>query len=216
MPTATSSQREQRVLANKLEIRSGTAEGSVGTLVGYAAKFNVLSEDMGYREYIKPGAFKQSLDRGDDVRALAHHSSYQVIGRRSAGTLRIAEDSVGLRVEIDLPDTTHGRDVATSVRRGDITGMSFGFRIDEDNWSTEDKDGDKVYRRELIQVSLDEVSVVAWPAYPQTEITVRSAREVLEDGKRRVAEARKASAPAVQAARQFVDEARAYLAKKPT
>lgn len=170
-----------------LEIREAK-EGTVGTLTGYAALFDVRSEVMyDFVEVIKPGAFAKSLASGADVRALAHHSVDRIIGRRSANTLRISEDAKGLAVEIDLPDTTDGRDLAVSVRRGDLTGMSFGFQAIDDRWTWEQQDGaPKLYIRELLEVDLFEVSVVTWPAYAETTVEARS---LLEAAKARISPA---------------------------
>lgn len=136
---------------------------------GYAAVFNVLSEPIfGFRERILPGAFKKSLK--NDVRALVDHDSSQIIGRTKPKTLTLREDDKGLYVEITPPDTTLGRDTVESIKRGDLDQMSFGFRTIEDVWKTEG--GNPV--RELIEVDLFDVSVVAFPAYPQTSVDVRS------------------------------------------
>ena len=80
------------------------------------------------------------------------------------------EDSTGLRVEIDPPDTSVARDLLTSIERGDVTGMSFGFIVREDDWSQDD-DG---ITRELRDVDIFDVSVVTFPAYPDTSVAVRS------------------------------------------
>lgn len=176
-------------MSTKLEVRRGDrgielredkpSDGSIGTIRGYAARFNSPSLDMGFIEYIAPGAFGKSLANGDDVRALGHHASQQVIGRRSAKTLRLSEDDKGLAVEIDLPDTTFGRDLLTLIRRGDLDGMSFGFEVVAHKWTTETHKGVKVDRRDLLEVNLFEVSVVTWPAYPETEVTARSISDIL-------------------------------------
>lgn len=184
-------QMERRFLKG-LELREDKAQdGRIATLVGYAALFNSLSEDLGgFRELIRPGAFKESLARGDDVRALVGHDSTMVIGRRSAKTLAISEDDRGLRVEIAVPDTTVGRDLVVSMKRGDITGQSFGFSTVKDEWSRQSKDGDIVYRRELVQVDLFEVSAVAWPAYTDTSVEARQLGDVkviFEAARRRLA-----------------------------
>lgn len=154
------------------EVRLVEQEGhGTAKIVGYAAVFNALSKDLGgFREQITPGAFKATLERRDDVAALFSHSSSHVLGRLSAGTLRMKEDEVGLLVEIDPPNTTVGRDVVESIRRGDLDSMSFGFVVDEEEW-TRDEVGEV---RTLNSVSLFDVSVVTWPAYPDTEVAVRS------------------------------------------
>tara|TARA_Y100000310_G_scaffold260344_1_gene269228 strand:- start:2339 stop:2923 length:585 start_codon:yes stop_codon:yes gene_type:complete len=153
------------------EIRVEGAASGKPKISGYAAVFNSRSEDLGgFVEVIKPGAFARTLTDGADVRALVGHDSNQVIGRNKAGTLDVFEDDHGLKVEIDPPDTTAGRDIVESVRRGDIDSMSFGFIVETDSWNTED--GQEV--RTLEDVELLEVSVVAWPAYQDTEVAVRS------------------------------------------
>jgi uncharacterized protein len=166
----------ERRFVTGIEVRdTGGADGRIGTLTGYAAVFNSLSEDLGgFREMIRPGAFRESLSRGDDIRALVGHDSTMIIGRRSAKTLDIVEDERGLKVEIAVPDTTAGRDLLVSVRRRDLNTMSFGFSTVKDEWARTNKDGDVVYRRELIQVDLFEVSAVAFAAYSETSIEARS------------------------------------------
>lgn len=136
---------------------------------GYAAVFNSPADIGGFwTEIIAPGAFSESLKA--DVRALLDHDHGRVIGRTAAGTLRLAEDSKGLEVEIDLPDTTDGRDAAVLIERGDLSGMSFGFVVTHDEW---DETG-KVPVRTIHKVDLREVSIVAWPAYGDTSIGMRS------------------------------------------
>jgi len=151
------------------ELRVEDADGP--KIRGYAAVFNKKSEDLGgFREIVAPGAFKESLDRGDDVRALVEHDPGRIIGRRSAGTLTLEEDGRGLKVEIVPPDTSVGRDIVESIRRGDVTQMSFGFRTVIDEW---DESG-KTVLRTLRQADVFDVSPVSFPAYPQTKVAVRS------------------------------------------
>ncbi len=149
-------------------------EGGRPTIEGYAAKFNELSADLGgFRERIAPGAFARTLDEGADVRALVDHDPSRIIGRTTAGTLELIEDATGLMVQIDPADTSVGRDLVESIRRGDINQMSFGFTIasEGDSWGT-DAEGQMI--RTLTDVDLWDVSAVTFPAYPDTEIAVRS------------------------------------------
>lgn len=149
-------------------------EGESRKIVGYAAVFDVMSEGLpGFQEVIAPGAFGKSLAAGADVRALVDHDPGRILGRNTAGTLDVREDDKGLAVEIDPPDTTAGRDIVTSIERGDVTGMSFAFRTIEDKWET--KEGGDV--RTLIEVELHDVSVVAFPAYPDAVVALRSLDE---------------------------------------
>jgi HK97 family phage prohead protease len=179
---------ERRFAAVPAQIEIAAA-GRKPKIVGYAAVFGVLSNELVTRdgrkffERILPGAFAESLRSGADIVAHFDHSG-QPLGRTSNGTLRLSEDFRGLRYEIDPADTTLARDVLALIRRGDIQASSFMFRVREpggDSWKREDgRDGRLV--RELRSVSLLDVSVVTVPAYPQTEAAVRSL-EAWERGK---------------------------------
>lgn len=160
---------EKRCLINA-ELR---AEGEGKKLVGYAAVFNAPYDSGWMIEQIRKGAFARAMAENQDVRALFDHDSSVVLGRRSAKTLMLAEDDKGLRIEIDLPDTQAAKDLRVSVERGDITGMSFGFRVRKEEW---DETGPKPVRT-LIDVDLLEVSVVTFPAYADTSVGVRSLEE---------------------------------------
>lgn len=176
---------EQRNLAAG-ELRAVMADGK-RQLSGYAAVFNKRSVNLGgFFEIIAPGAFADSI-ASDDIRALMNHNSDHVLGRTSAGTLRLAEDGTGLAVTLDLPDTAAGRDTFESVRRGDITGMSFGFRVlpEGDEWRYDDREN---VIRTLKSVQLIEISPVAFPAYPDTSIAARRTPEIIKDIERQAAQ----------------------------
>lgn len=170
---------ERRLMAGPVELVAPTAgEKAAGQLTGYAAVFYRAGESGTeyaltdrVRERILPGAFKAALARGDDVLALYQHDTAGLLGRSSAKTLRLLEDEKGLRYEIDIPDTTAGRDVAEYVRRGDVRGSSFGFRADEQRWT--DLDGGKRLR-EVRSVRLLDVGPVVQPAYWGTSVSVRA------------------------------------------
>ena len=158
------------------EIRLHT-EGTTQKITGYAAVFDSLSEDLGgFRETIAPGTFKRALSEHQDVRALVDHDSSKIIGRTEAGTMTLVEDDKGLKYEIDPADTTAGRDILVSIKRGDVSGSSFAFTVvaNGDNWNT--VDGEEI--RELTDVDLFDVGPVAFPAYPATvtEASFRSLR----------------------------------------
>jgi hypothetical protein len=163
---------ETRINVGAVEFRAkgDDAEG-LGTLEGYAALYDSLSLDLGgFRERIAPGAFARALDADAEVLALADHDHARRLGRKSAGSLRLFDDATGLRVEIDVPNTTTGRDMAEEVRSGLVKGMSFGFRALRDEW---DESGDEIIRT-LHEVELFEVSAVGSPAYPDTSLAKRS------------------------------------------
>jgi HK97 family phage prohead protease len=145
------------------------AEGDGMTFVGYAAKFNSPSEDLGgFVETIEPGAFRRSLRSRNDVKLLVNHDTGRVLASSRSGTMKLYEDETGLRVEASLPNTSDGRDMAELLKRGDLNKMSFGFAVQKDSWNNE------MTERTLKSVRLFEVSIVAFPAYAATEANVRS------------------------------------------
>ena len=137
-------------------------------LEGYVATFGTPAAIGAFTETIAPGAFRASLAAGRDILALMDHDPTRLLARTSAGTLRLTEDARGLRFELDVPDTSLGRDVLVQAERRDLGGMSFGFRVKDEAWPARD-------RRELRAVELVEVSIVAaFPAYAGTSIDARS------------------------------------------
>lgn len=170
------------------------------TLAGYAAVFNSDTTIGDYFiERIDPGAFDKAIK--GDVRALIDHDSGRVIGRTKSGTLRLATDSRGLKVEIDVPDTADGRDLWTLVERGDISGMSFGFRVTKQEW---DETGD-LPMRTILEVELYEVSAVAFPAYDDTSLGLRSLEAARADAEASRDEARRKEENAAAAKRRIAE-----------
>ena len=165
--------------AKGIEIRAA-AEGSpyIGTLVGYAAVFNSPSGEMRnasrpnpFVETIQAGAFKRSLSSAEesaDIMGLWSHDDSLPFARLGKN-MRLSEDERGLKVEIDVPDTSVGRDVLANVRLGIVDSMSFSFRARE-NDGQEWRKGDQRDERVLKDVTLYEVSPVVWPAYPETSL----------------------------------------------
>lgn len=151
------------------------ADGKAGKIEGHAAVFNQLSVPLGggwYRERISPGAFAKTI-REDDIRGLWNHDDNYVLGRNKSGTLTLREDDKGLFVSIQPPDTTWANDLSVSIRRKDIDKMSFGFNVLGEHWVKEG--GENI--RTLDEVKLWDVSPVTFPAYPQTDVAVRSLLE---------------------------------------
>jgi len=171
--------------------RQTDEEKPVRMIEGHAAVFNQWSEELGgwfpFREKVLPGAFADTI-KTDDIRALFNHDANYVLGRNKAGTLFLEEDDTGLKVRILPPDTQWAKDLLVSIERGDVSQMSFGFTVLSDRWGTEE--GADV--RELVKVRLYDVSPVTFPAYPQTDVGVRSALEAYERHRSDVLEAEKA------------------------
>jgi len=170
---------ERRSIA--VEIRAETVEGKGPCIRGHAAVFNSTSELLAgcFREVIMPGAFREALG-AYDTRALFNHNPNFVLGRSSAGTLRMAEDANGLAIEIDLPDTQVARDLEVSMRRGDIKEMSFGFTVGDGGQRWErDPDGSGNWTRTITKVDrLFDVSPVTSPAYQDSDCAMRSLEAV--------------------------------------
>jgi HK97 family phage prohead protease len=166
---------ETRTVGSTFEIRQ--AEGQPDRLVGYAAVFDEMSENLGgFREVIAPGAFDNVLK--DDVRAFFNHDENLILGRTTAKTLSLALDKRGLQYSIDLPDTQTARDLVVSVQRGDVSQSSFGFNVARrgDDWEEDEETGAVV--RTIRKFSrLWDVSPVSIPAYPQTEVALRGLRD---------------------------------------
>tara|TARA_R110001583_G_scaffold135046_4_gene286816 strand:- start:1938 stop:2537 length:600 start_codon:yes stop_codon:yes gene_type:complete len=163
---------EERVFSSSLKIEQ-RAEGDnkVPMIVGYAAVFDSLSENLGgFREQIAVGAFDAVL--ADDVRCAFNHDPSMILGRTTSGTLRISVDGTGLRYECDPPDTQVARDLMISLERKDVDQSSFRFMVDEDSWD-EDDDG-RVVRTIKKFKRLIDVSPVTYPAYPDTSVAQRS------------------------------------------
>jgi uncharacterized protein len=166
---------ERRMFA--AQIRADRADQK-SKMVGYAAVFDSPSEDLGgFTETIAPGAFTRALQENQDVRALKNHNPDYVLGRTKAGTLRLSQDDNGLKIECDMPDTTYARDLMTSLDRGDIDQMSFGFYVVEEKWY--DNQGKETpmwmgSKRVISDVNLFDISAVTYPAYPATSVEARS------------------------------------------
>lgn len=163
---------ESRALVRALSARSA---GSTRTIRGYGVVFNSLSHPMGnpaFVEQISPSAWNPSADPYDVIATFGHDEK-QFLGRRSANTLRLGTDSTGIWYEVDLPNTTAGNDLYELVRRGDVTGSSFTFRADDDDWA---KGADGTPLRTITRMRVFELGPVLNPAYPDTSVAARSMR----------------------------------------
>lgn len=166
-------------MPSRPEIRAAGDGGAGLHFTGHAAVFNVRSLVLGgpfmpFREVVRAGAFAKTI-READIRFLHNHEPDNVLARRRGAetdTMTLSEDDTGLLVNADWPDTTLARDLGTSLSRGDVDQMSFGFQTVRDEWFEED-DGTIV--RELFEVKLRDVSTVTFPAYVETDAGVRAA-----------------------------------------
>lgn len=163
---------ERRAVGELLEVRA--AESGKKKVTGYALKWNQRYNMGWFTEEIS----REALSKADltDVRALLNHDPNFVLGRTTAGTLSLTEDEVGLRYEIDLPDTQAGRDLATSIDRGDISQSSWGFTLRADDDATGDewsRQEGKDHRTITAVRRVFDVSPVTFPANPDTDVARR-------------------------------------------
>lgn len=180
--------KEIRALPSKIEIRAAENEDGKRTIAG-TIKYDTDSADFidwygdTWVEQIASGAFSESL-KTRDVVGLWSHDTAQVLGNTKSGTLRITDTEKELRFELDIPNTTVGNDAWELIQRGDIDGVSFGMVVTKDKWSTEERDGKKIYKRTVLSAELYEISPVAFPAYPSNEVSARSLDEFKQAEKR--------------------------------
>lgn len=160
--------------AGPVEARgSAPTDDAHGRLAGYAARFNSETVIGGlFRETIRPAAFRAAIAQGADVRALLNHDPNHILGRTASGTLRVAEDGIGLRYDVDLPATAAA--VREAVARGDVTQSSFAFSVKTERW-TKGEHGE-LPLRELLDVDLYDVSPVTYPAYRDTSVALMRER----------------------------------------
>lgn len=171
---------QRRYAPAQWEVREA-ADGTVG-VSGYAAVFDSES----YGEVVRRSAFNKTLADGADVVFVVNHGAGNGIplARTKSGTLRLAVDSVGLRMEVDALDLENptARELVSAVKRGDLDQMSFAFRPVRESYTENGV-------RELQEVALVDVSAVTHPWYDATTIGLKSddrelveARDILEPG----------------------------------
>jgi len=174
MSKATPRREVRSFKLSSLPIEVRTAPDGSRSITGIAAPFNKRSVDLnGFVEIIAPGAFTRTLKENPDVLALRDHDSTILLGRTKSGTLTLSEAAQGLRFTCKLPATTQAADLIESLGRGDIDSCSFGFNVaeDGDTWTVTP---DGTVLRTLRDVDLWEISVVSFPAYPDSTAALRS------------------------------------------
>jgi uncharacterized protein len=167
--------RERRMLAAEgIEVRAQENENEPIGFVGHAAVFNSRSLIEGWAgsfiEEAMPGSFRKTIQEAD-IRMLINHDANLVLARNRAGTLRLKEDKTGLLTDADMAPTSYARDMALSLERGDVSGMSIGFEVIKEEW---DWDQDPPLRQ-IHEYRLWDVSVVTYPAFTETDAALRSA-----------------------------------------
>lgn len=191
---------ERRVVAAPMELRASESEAGKSTMSGIAAVFSVVTDIAGmFREQIAPGAFATAI-KEDDVRALFNHDPNYVIGRTTSGTLRLSEDEVGLRYDVDPPNTSWANDLMVTIGRGDVSQSSFGFQVVREEW-TKPENRAELPTRTILEARLFDVSPVTYPAYASTTVSAEA---------RSQAEAITTAAVALSASEPVDDEQKAH------
>ena len=178
--------RQTRSLPCEFQTREDNGEM---VIEGYFAVFNSdYKIAPGLSESIAPGAFASSMGR--DVRALVNHDTTLVLGRTTAHTLELREDSHGLYGRIVInPKDSAAVDAYERVKRGDVSQSSIGFNITDEE--TEFRDDDSIHWT-IKDVELWEVTVCTFPAYEATNISARERQR--DEAVKRQLDARRAKA----------------------
>lgn len=172
----------------EIEKRGGELQIEVSDRLvsGYAVVFDTWSNDLGFYEKILRGAITDETIKRSDVICKLNHDDQKVLARSKygEGSLILEVDDKGLKYTFEAPRTQYGDELLEYLRRGDITGSSFAFTIEEDEFSYQwpfDKDADPVLCREVIKVDkLFDVSPVFTPAYEKTSVANKRKLEEVE------------------------------------
>lgn len=163
------------------DVNGAEAAVSSGVIVGRATPFNsqtmIGEAPWGFREQIQPGAFTKTLNEADVV-YLVNHDSNMPLARTSAGTLTLRQTDKGLEFEATPADTSYARDLMENIRAKNIQGNSFGFQVVKDSWSVGD---DGVDERTIHEVKLMEISSCTFPAYADTEVSMRDVVSAIKE-----------------------------------
>lgn len=154
---------------------SGTASVEGRRLSGIAHAFGTMAQlTAGTWHTMLPGAFDKAL-RHSDTRAFVEHERRLILGRKSAGTLKLKASAEGLHYDIpELPDTTYANDLLESVRRGDVTEMSFSV-LPGDYEIGKARDGLPIWSHSSVRELID-ISPVTIPAFAGTSALLASIR----------------------------------------
>jgi len=169
---------EKRIF--NVETRVDSTDDGKDVVVGYASVYDSRSNNLGgFYEFVERGVFNESLINSSDVRSLINHDPNLILARSTSGTLKLSADERGLKYEFEMPETSYGKDLAISMKRGDITQSSFAFTVAEDEWSTDDE-GNNIRTIKKID-RLYDVSPVTYPAYNMAESDLVVAKRGLKE-----------------------------------
>ena len=171
--------------AYNFELRAENNEKNGDHITGRPIVYNSMTDLGWFDEIIEAGA----LDKANlkDVRFLVNHNTDMIPLARSRNNnenstmqLEVDKDGMGIRVNLDTENNTEARNLYSAIKRGDISGMSFMFTIDDEEWENLESDHPTRHIRRIGTVF--EVSAVTFPAYESTEISARD-KEALDSAK---------------------------------
>lgn len=181
--------------AYNFEIRAENNDKNGDHITGRPIVYDSMTDLGWFNEVIEAGALKESNLK--DVRFLVNHDTSMIPLARSRNNnenstmqLEVDKDGMGIRVNLDTENNSEARNLYSAIKRGDISGMSFMFTIDEERW--EDLESEHPTRHILKIGQVFEVSAVTFPAYEATEISARN-KEALESAKATLESARNRS-----------------------
>lgn len=172
---------EKKIECRRLALRAADQEGGGEGLhvEGYAAVFNektLLWESpysgTKYYEVIDRNTVDANTDMSDVILRYNHSDAALILARTSNGSMKIAADERGIKVEADIAPTTAGKDIYQLIKRGDINKMSFAFTVDKDDWENDSATKEQTRTIKHIDMIVD-ASPVDFPAYDGTNISAR-------------------------------------------
>lgn len=189
------------------EIRADQNEEHGHFITGRPIVFNKPTDLGWYQETIADGALTEADLR--DVRLLVNHNTDMIPLARSRNnnansTMQLSVvdmEGMDIRADLDTENNTDSRSLYSAVGRGDVTGMSFMFTVDDDEWSDLDTDYPKRVIRKIGKVF--EVSAVTFPAYDATSIAARGLSDALEGAKASL-ESAKADKDAIERRKRLI------------
>ena len=189
------------------EIRAENKDDDIKIITGRPIVYNSRTDIGFFDEIIESGA----LDFADltDVRFLVNHDRMMIPlarSRRNNGnsTMKLTPDMRGLNIDfikLDTENNSTSRALYSAVERGDITGMSFLFSIDDEEWENLESDHPTRHIKKI--GSVVEISAVTFPAYEATEIYARDCKAALENARSTLENVRQQNAPALDSVKEL-------------
>lgn len=200
----------------RFEIRAAENEQHGTHLIGLPIVYGQVIQYGWRREVIDAGAVDGETDLTDVPFLIGHNTSMVPLARsrnnneNSTMQLKRVENGLEIRVDLDTENNLDAKKLYSAVKRGDITGMSFMFKVDKSMW--EDEDSDNPLRRIMHIAKVFEVSAVAFPAYDQTKLQAAGKDPTLESDEDPLESALKTELQEVRKARKNSERRNAALA----